>query len=407
MRFLRAFARPPARPALAAMACLRSAVSRSALTRPPLLPILRMWSRNSSEMPLLAMLPPWNGSPLLDGHARRVQVGRSNRLSRVAPPEDWARMGGAQFEAPESPLPFTGQWRTRSALTAAASAVRAPVAATWGRAKEAILYGKIFASMWDGTIATKWPVWSTFVYMIANCDGDGVIEKTPEAIAAASGIPLDEVIRAIAHLEAPDARSRTREHEGRRIERLDPSRDWGWVILNYKKYRGLRDTETRKEQNREAQRRRRGRQQESAAVSHCQPRSAQEEVEVEAVDSKHLRSDERSAPASPSLNGNGSPRRKHPEAEHPEFPAFYAAFPRHRSRRTASRAFNAALKRHPDVLDPDDLTNAARAFATLCQTEGRSEQHVPYPATWLNSDDFLELFEETRTRRPDEINGHE
>jgi len=158
------------------------------------------------------------------------------------------------------------------------------------------MFAKVFASLWDGTLADQWETWSTFVFMLAHCDADGVIDMTPQAISRRSCIPMDKVKAALEHLESPDPQSRTSELDGRRIERLDDHRDWGWRIVNYVSYRNMRDQEQRREQNRESQTRRRERvstrQQPSAAVSTCQhvsatvssrqQPSAQAEVEAEA-----------------------------------------------------------------------------------------------------------------------------
>lgn len=78
--------------------------------------------------------------------------------------------------------------------------------------------------------------------------------------------------------------------------------------------------------------------------------------------------------------------------EHPEFVAFYAAYPRRTHRREAVRAFNAAIKRHASTTDPDDVTAAARSFAARCQNEAKEERFIPHPASWLNADAFLEEF---------------
>ena len=140
------------------------------------------------------------------------------------------------------------------------------------------MFAKVFASLWDGTLADHWETWSTFVFLLAHCDADGVIDMTPQAIARRSCIPLDKVKAALEQLAAPDPHSRTAESDGRRIVLLDDHRDWGWRIVNYSSYRNMRDEEQRREQNREAQNRRRERvstsQQVSAAVSTRQQPSA-------------------------------------------------------------------------------------------------------------------------------------
>lgn len=174
------------------------------------------------------------------------------------------------------------------------------------------MFVKIYPSLWDGTLAERWEVWSLFVFMLANCDAEGVLDMTPAAIARRSCIPVEKVEEALAVLEAPDPGSRTADAEGRRVMRLDAHREWGWRIVNYKRYRNMRDETVRREQNRVAQAKWRGSKPESkqtvshskqpsarvssskqasaavisgehpsASVSRGKPPSAQEEVEVD------------------------------------------------------------------------------------------------------------------------------
>lgn len=76
--------------------------------------------------------------------------------------------------------------------------------------------------------------------MLKLCTQDGYLDMTPEAIAARTRVPLKMVKDAIAELEAPDALSRTRDHDGKRLIRIDPERPWGWRIVNYVKYRQIK-----------------------------------------------------------------------------------------------------------------------------------------------------------------------
>jgi hypothetical protein len=121
------------------------------------------------------------------------------------------------------------------------------------------MYGKIFASMYDGSLYGNWQAIVTFQQMIVLCGPDGVIDMTPQALAARTSIPLEVIHAGIETLEAPDKYSRSPEHEGRRIERLDARRPWGWRIVNHEKYRALKDPETVREQNRLRQQRKRER----------------------------------------------------------------------------------------------------------------------------------------------------
>lgn len=150
------------------------------------------------------------------------------------------------------------------------------------------MYAKVFRALWDGTLGADWASWSVFVFLLAHCDQDGNVDMSHKAIAARSGIPIDMVRSAIEILEAPDPESRSPEKDGRRLERIDPHRSWGWHIVNYEHYRSLRDMETVRAQTRERVRRHRfGNAHSNAPVtpSNAPKRHAEAEAEGE-VDAK-------------------------------------------------------------------------------------------------------------------------
>lgn len=112
------------------------------------------------------------------------------------------------------------------------------------------MYGKIFASMFDGSLYGNWQAIVTFQQMIILCNSDGVIDMTPQALAARTSIPLDIIQAGIEALEAPDRYSRSPDLDGRRIERIDDRRPWGWRIVNYRKYREMVSAEEKREADR-------------------------------------------------------------------------------------------------------------------------------------------------------------
>jgi hypothetical protein len=127
-------------------------------------------------------------------------------------------------------------------------------------------------------------VWIT---LLALADANGYVGGSIPGLAATARVTLEECEQALAAFLAPDRYSRTKAHEGRRIEEVDG----GWVLLNHALYRAGRDPEARRLQNREAQarKRERNRQQPSAADvadaadrADGQPESAQAEAEAEA-----------------------------------------------------------------------------------------------------------------------------
>jgi hypothetical protein len=133
------------------------------------------------------------------------------------------------------------------------------------------MYAKVFSSLWDGSMRGQSDKQLVFIYLLAHADADGVAEIIQGKIADDTGLPKSAVDDALSELMAPDPESRTDGNDGRRLEPLD-ARGWGWSIVNYQHYRGLRDEETRRQQTREAVRRFRDK---KADVSHGKPQKAQ------------------------------------------------------------------------------------------------------------------------------------
>lgn len=119
------------------------------------------------------------------------------------------------------------------------------------------MYGKIFETMYDGTLAEDWRALVTFQQMIVLCDADGTIDMTPSAIARRTGIPIEHIKAGIEILENPDLNTRTEGSEGRRIERLDDHKPWGWYLVNHVKYKSLTDANDVRQKNRERKQRQR------------------------------------------------------------------------------------------------------------------------------------------------------
>jgi hypothetical protein len=138
------------------------------------------------------------------------------------------------------------------------------------------MYGKIFASLYQGTLRGRAHEILVFTNMIACADQTGVVDKHPRAIAEEIGLDIETTRRAIESLEAPDPESRSAEHGGARICKAFDNRAWGWQIVNYVKYRSIRSEEDRREQNRLAQERYRTKNKPpSAEVSNSKPPSAE------------------------------------------------------------------------------------------------------------------------------------
>jgi hypothetical protein len=125
------------------------------------------------------------------------------------------------------------------------------------------MYGKVFESMYEGTLADDWEALVTFQQMIVLADADGVLDMTAGALSRRTGIPREVIEKGLAILEAPDPASRTPDKEGRRIERLDEHRDWGWRLVNHAYYRGIANAAQKR--GKEAERKRQARQAKTGA----------------------------------------------------------------------------------------------------------------------------------------------
>lgn len=114
------------------------------------------------------------------------------------------------------------------------------------------MYSKVFASMYDGTLATKgpWQALVTFQQLLILANKFGIVDMTAEAISRRTTIPLEIIEIGIPALEEIDQDSRSPNEDGRRIMRLDPIRKWGWQIVNYEKYAKIKSEEDRKDYQR-------------------------------------------------------------------------------------------------------------------------------------------------------------
>jgi hypothetical protein len=103
------------------------------------------------------------------------------------------------------------------------------------------------SSIWSECDQTRL-VWMTLLLMK---DHRGYIGASIDGIARRAIVPVEAVEVAMERFQQPDPRSRSQEHEGRRIERHGR----GWIVLNHQQFRDMGSSEARREKNRQAQQR--------------------------------------------------------------------------------------------------------------------------------------------------------
>lgn len=110
-----------------------------------------------------------------------------------------------------------------------------------------VTFTKLFSSITESTVWCEPDrtrlVWIT---MLAMADRHGRVWASIPGLANRARVPTEDCRTALETFLAPDADSRTEDHEGRRIEPIDG----GWKLLNHQKYRDIRDEESVKENKR-------------------------------------------------------------------------------------------------------------------------------------------------------------
>jgi len=245
------------------------------------------------------------------------------------------------------------------------------------------MYCKLFASLYQGTLRGKPHEILVFTNMLAHCDKEGYVDKHFRAIADEVGLSLDEVRAAVTILESPDDESRSPEEDGRRIIRVSDNRAWGWRVVNYGRYRAIKNDEDRREQNRKAQEKWRNSKKEvkadkqsSAFVIKNKPigdgdgdGDGDGKGKVEASTS------------SPDGLGSGS---KNPPTDtySKSFDAFWAEYPKKKAKGDAWKAWK-AIK---GAVSLEVLIQAIRTQKEFEEQWQKDDgQFIPFPATWLRS----------------------
>ena len=108
------------------------------------------------------------------------------------------------------------------------------------------VHGSILRStVWVGQSKETRLTWLT---MLILADAEGYVASSVPGLAKEAGVTLAECEAALEIFRSPDAYSRTKDYEGRRI--VDA--DGGWIVLNLHKYRDYKTLEQIKNAERQA-----------------------------------------------------------------------------------------------------------------------------------------------------------
>lgn len=250
------------------------------------------------------------------------------------------------------------------------------------------MYTKVFRSIYDGTLADNWKALVTFQQFLILCDEQGVVDMTPTAIARMTGIPLEILADGIAHLESPDAMSRTPDMEGRRIVRLDPHRPWGWFLVNFRKYKELRNRDEKREADRERIATKRDSARQAATSSDMSPDVAEcREVSQEVANVAYT-----------DTYTDTKKEQKH-VASATRFAEFWSAYPKKAGKQPAEKAWR--LKR----LDGKADEIIADVKARIATDRRWLEDFIPDPVKYLREERWTDEIQRAPQKR--DLSEHE
>jgi len=122
------------------------------------------------------------------------------------------------------------------------------------------MYGKVFETIYESTVADDWRSLITMIQLIVLADHRGEVHHSIRGLHRITGIPLEHLKAGIEMLESPDPESQSKTEEGRRIIRfpeVDGRQPVGWKLVNYEYYRDLGSRYENKEKAAARQRRKR------------------------------------------------------------------------------------------------------------------------------------------------------
>jgi len=223
---------------------------------------------------------------------------------------------------------------------------------------EIVMYGKIFASMYEGSMVGMGPtVFAVWGYCIAKADPEEhTVILNPPLLATIIGTTQEDIEAAMMSLTSSDKHSKCPDEDGKRLVHQNGHT---YFVVSHEHYRKMVSNDERRAYNREMKRRSR------------EKHSASRDV-----------NDMSTAPASASASdvaseGESAERGSTYTAE---FQAWWKEYPRKVAKKEAYRAY----KRAKQQADADTLLASVRQQKGWSAWVKDGGAYIPHPATWLN-----------------------
>lgn len=218
-------------------------------------------------------------------------------------------------------------------------------------------FTKLFSSITESTVwgeshATR-IVWIT---MLAMADRKGRIEAAIPGLANRARVTLEECEHALERFMAPDKYSRTPDNDGRRIEKING----GWQLLNYAKYREMRDHEARLEYQREWDRTHRSNPTLSDKSDQIRPGTTKAEAEADTEAEESKTKAKATSPSAP-------------------FVSFWGAWPKSERKQSRGECWEVWRKRKFDAISQTIIAHVV----AMTKSDSWKEGFIPAPKVYL------------------------
>jgi hypothetical protein len=237
-------------------------------------------------------------------------------------------------------------------------------------------YTPAFDSIYTGTLFGRWPMAAVWGSLIPLIDPKGQINFSYEALAGMIGWPMDLLRQGIAQLMEPDPGSRSEAEDGRRLVPIDPTRGWGWRVVNHALYREKARKQFHNQQAVES-----GANRERMQTRRDQTRPGTTDSQTQTQTQTKNQEKTTTAAARPT-------RRQVSRETDPEWLLdFKLAYPERSGSQPWRRAIAAAHARVGEGHSTDDFIAGARRYAAYCEATGKvGSEYVLQAATFLGPD---------------------
>lgn len=223
------------------------------------------------------------------------------------------------------------------------------------------MYTKLFPEMYTGSmVGAGCVVFAVWPYALANCDEHGCVELNPRLLAMVLGASVPDIDQAISYLGQPDPDSRSDAEDGRRIVQEGK---FLYRVVNFAKYRAIRDRQDRRASQREWDRRNR-------PSGHQRASSPTQSDTV------------RHSPTGPTHTDTETKNPPTPQGGDAAFDRFWQTYPKKVAKHAALRAWKRLSP--GTALAEIIIADVGRRRSSPGWTKD-SGQYIPNPATYLNS----------------------